>query len=63
MPQSQKPGTRCASGGCVDVKPVVGGFRFTSTIDGNDDAVVYTEAEVTQFFADVKAGNWDHLLA
>lgn len=63
MPKTPKPAPRCSSGACVDVKPVAGGFRFTSTIDGNDGAVTYTDAEVAQFFADVKAGNWDHLLA
>lgn len=62
MPKTEK--TRCASGACVDVKADGrGGFTFTSTIDGNDGAVTYTRAEVETFLTDVKAGDWDHLIA
>jgi hypothetical protein len=53
----------CAHATCVDVKPNGAGFEFTSTIDGNDGSVTYTRDEVVQFFAEVKGGKWDHLIA
>jgi hypothetical protein len=52
----------CGTMSCVDIKPNGHGFTFTSTIDGNTGSVTYTRDEVTQFFGDVKAGKWDHLL-
>jgi hypothetical protein len=53
----------CSAGNCVDVKATgPDAFTFTSTIDGNDGAVTYNRGEVSQFFGDVKAGKWDHLL-
>ena len=52
----------CGTNACVDIKPNGHGFTFTSTIDGNNGSVTYTRDELTQFFGDVKAGNWDHLL-
>lgn len=58
---AKSKGSRCGTNTCVDVKPDGDGFRFTSTIDGNDGAVTYTRGELARFFADVKAGKWDHL--
>jgi hypothetical protein len=29
----------------------------------NDGSVTYTRDEVVQFFAEVKGGKWDHLIA
>ena len=53
----------CGNSTCVDAKRLgPDAIEFTSTIDGNDGAVTYTQGEVTQFFADVKNGKWDHLL-
>jgi hypothetical protein len=62
-PVQSRRGWPCANLACVEIKPDgTGGFTFTSTIAGNDGSVTYTEQEVRQFFSDVKAGHWDHLL-
>lgn len=60
----------CASGACVNVTTgalardvdggMVPGVELTSTIEGNDGFVKYTNAEWAKFVADVKAGVWDH---
>lgn len=54
-------GGRCGSNACVEVAEVIGGFRFTSTIDGNGEGVTYTPEETANFLADVKAGKYDAL--
>lgn len=52
---------RCSATSCVAITEVGDGFRFSSTIPGNDGSVTYTGAEVAQFLTDVKAGVWDGL--
>lgn len=54
--------TRCGSNACVDIKADGDEFVFTSTLGEDKGSVRYDRAELTQFFGDVKAGNWDHLL-
>lgn len=54
---------RCSTGACVDIKADGDQFLFTSTISPDRGVTRYDRAEIVQFFADVKAGNWDHLLA
>lgn len=58
-PSSGKP---CGNSTCVDIKADGDQFLFTSTISPDRGQTRYDRAEVVQFFADVKAGNWDHLL-
>jgi len=53
-------GTRCNSNDCVDVKPTDAGVQVTSTQDGNDGLVTFTQAEWNQFIPEVKEGRWDH---
>ncbi len=52
----------CGTNACVDIKTDGGEFVFTSTLGEDKGSVRYNRAELTQFFSDVKAGNWDHLL-
>lgn len=52
----------CGTNTCVDIKPDGTDFRFTSTIGEDKGAVLYNRDELIAFFADVKAGKWDHLL-
>ncbi len=49
------------SGGtsCVQVEPIDGGVRVTSTIDGNDGVVEFTTLEWDTFINTVHAGGWD----
>jgi hypothetical protein len=55
---------QCSNGACVEAKPNGDGtIDFTSTLGADKGRVTYTQAEVTQFFGDVKAGLWDHLIA
>lgn len=57
------PFIRCATGACVDAKRHDAGVTLTSTIDGNDGVVTYTQAEWDTFVGDVKAGHWDHTIS
>lgn len=53
---------RCGTNTCVDVAPIGDQFLFTSTISPDRGSTLYDRDEVVAFFADVKAGKWDHLL-
>jgi hypothetical protein len=55
-------GGSCANVACVDIKADGDEFLFTSTLGADKGSVRYNRDELTQFFGDVKAGNWDHLL-
>jgi hypothetical protein len=64
LPAKGPGGSACSNGTCVDVKALgPDAFQFTSTIDGNDGALTVNRAELTQYHAEVKTGDWDHLLA
>lgn len=52
----------CGTNTCVDIKPDGDQFVATSTIGPDRGATHYDRAELIAFFADVKAGKWDHLL-
>jgi len=52
----------CGTNACVDIKADGDSFVFTSTLGADKGAVTYNRDELTQFFGDVKAGSWDHLL-
>lgn len=56
-------GNRCSSGACFLITEVDGKFVFTSTIEGNYGAVIYTADEVATFLKDVKDGKYEALLA
>jgi Domain of unknown function (DUF397) len=56
MVQPIQCGTNC----CVDVKATGDGVNVTSTIDGNDGAVTFTNTEWNGFLDQVKRGEWDH---
>ena len=55
-------GSACGNTTCVDIKPNGDMFDFVSTVSPDRGKVSYDRGEVAQFFTDVKAGNWDHLL-
>jgi len=57
--QGNKNG-RCGTDTCVDVKRHDDGVTVTSTIEGNDGSVTFTQAEWNRFMADAKNGDWDH---
>jgi hypothetical protein len=63
IPSANPGGMGCANVACVDAKPIGNGeFLFTSTLGADKGSVRYNHEELVQFFGDVKAGNWDHLL-
>lgn len=55
---------RCGTNTCVEIESLSGGeqLAFTSSISPTRGKTVYDRAEIVAFFADVKAGKWDHLL-
>lgn len=55
--------TRCGSNACGEITEVADGYRVTSSIPGNDGAVVFTPAEMAEFLTEVQAGSFNGLLA
>lgn len=62
IPSAQPWPIQCGTSACVDIKADGDEFLFTSTLGADKGSVRYNRDELGQFFGDVKAGNWDHLL-
>ncbi len=62
---AKQPSARdwCTSANCVDAVRTADGVLVTSTIEGNDGAVTFTQAEWDAFIPAVKAGAWDHTVS
>lgn len=55
--------TRCGSNACVEITETDDGYRVTSSIPGNDGAVVFTPAEMAEFLDEVAVGSFGGLRA
>ena len=54
------PQIACNGGSCVAAERLRSGdVRVTSSVDGNDGAVTYTDLEWSNLLDDAKAGKWD----
>ncbi len=56
-------GGACGNATCVDAVRTPDGVLVTSTIEGNDGSVLFTQAEWDAFIPAVKAGAWDHTVS